>query len=89
MSYTGDWEAREAGSKRKKLAGYWKAANELRQTYQQNYKQSWAANRGLANDGPDDIPGAYPGASMTRSGDEQMVLFPSYARCHETRRVWC
>ena len=86
MSYTGDWESREPGWKRKKLAGYWKAANELKQTYKQNYRSTWG-NRGALNDGPDAMPGSYPGASMTRSGDEQLVLFPSYARRHEKQKV--
>ena len=78
MTSSGDWEP---GSRRKKLAGYWRAANELRQTYQQNYRQSYRTQ----NDGPDDIPGSYPGTSVTRGGDQQLVLFPSYARRHERR----
>ena len=69
---------RETGSRRKKLAGYLKAANELRQTYQ----SSWNTR-----DGTSDMPGAYPEGSMGRSGEEEMLLFPSYARRHVKEKV--
>ena len=78
------FDGREPG-RRRKLAGYLRAANELRQTYQQNYLQS-----GKNRDGPsdtDDMPGAFPGAVTTRDGDEQMVIFPSYARRHVKQKV--
>lgn len=64
------------GSRRRKVFEYFKAANELRQAYQ----SQWT---GQGNDlGADysDTPGAYPDVEIARSGDEEMVLFPSYAR---------
>ena len=67
-------EPRESGSRRKKLAGYLKAANDLRQAAQ----SSWGTR-----DGASDIPGAFPeGVTMGSAGDEEMILFPSYARRH-------
>ena len=74
------------GRRRQKLAGYFKAANELRQTYQQSYMQSWGTR-----DGQDEyaLPGAYPDAQLA-SGEDELVIFPSYARRHDkTRRVRC
>lgn len=65
------------GSRRQKMYSYWKAANEIRQTYQAQWQQR---NQG---DGEDQgIPGAFPDVEIVRSGDEEMVLFPSYARKH-------
>jgi len=79
----------ESGGRRRKLAGYIKAANELRQTYQQNYTQSWATRDGQG-DPADPVPGSFPGGAATRSGDEEMVVFPSYARRHVKQKVgWC
>ena len=80
-------DGREAGTRRRKLAGYLKAANELRQTYQQNYMQSWSGRDGTS-DSLESVPGAYPdGSSVARTGDEVMVLFPSYARRHNKQKV--
>ncbi|KAL9584478.1 MAG: hypothetical protein Q9203_004648 [Teloschistes exilis] len=72
------------GTRRKKLAGLIKSANELRQSYQQSYL-------GGQNDGASDydnsgMPGAFPDVAIARSGDEEMILFPSYARRHVSRR---
>lgn len=80
---------REPGARRKKLAGYLKAANELRQAYQQSYTRGWGNGGGdrLDWDQGDDTPGAFPDAAIIRSGDEEMVLFPSYARKHVKRKV--
>ncbi|KAK0653212.1 Phosphatidate phosphatase APP1 [Lasiodiplodia hormozganensis] len=79
---------REPGARRKKLAGYLKAANELRQAYQQSYTRGWGSGGGdrLDWDQGDDTPGAFPDAAIIRSGDEEMVLFPSYARKHVKRK---
>ena len=73
------------GTRRKKLAGFIKSANELRQSYQQSY------GLGLQRDGTIDyddsgMPGAFPDVAIARSGDEEMLLFPSYARRHEQRK---
>ena len=77
----GEVTGAERGTRRKKFAGYLKAANELRQSYQHSYM-----GRG-EHDGPADedsagIPGAFPDVAIARNGDEEMVLFPSYARRH-------
>lgn len=64
------------------MYGYLKAANELRQSYQAQWSQ-----RNL--DGGEDeqgIPGGYPDVEIVRSGREEMVLFPSYARPHVKRK---
>jgi phosphatidate phosphatase APP1 len=73
-------QGRERGSRRRKLAGYLKAANELRQSYQQS--SPWA-NRGVENDDEKlTIPGAFPDVAIVSHGDEQLVLFPSYCKRH-------
>lgn len=80
-------DGREAGTRRRKLAGYFKAANELRQTYQQNYMQSWGTRDGT-NDSVESIPGSGPdGLTVARTGEEEMLLFPSYARRHVKQQV--
>ncbi|KAI9882856.1 MAG: hypothetical protein M1823_005396 [Watsoniomyces obsoletus] len=73
-------EGRERGTRRRKIAGYIRAANELRQSYQQTYGVPWAARTSQddAQQGsttPGDI-------RIVEGGDEEMVLFPSYARRH-------
>ena len=71
----------ERGSRRRKLAGYLKAANELRQSYQQSYGLRGQGNE-EADENGSNIPGAFPELAVVRHGDEEMVLFPSYARRH-------
>ncbi|MCJ1286406.1 hypothetical protein MMC26_005751 [Xylographa opegraphella] len=71
----------ERGSRRKKLAGYLKAANELRQSYRDTYT-SRGANDGEAEHDDASISGAFPELVVARSGVDEMVLFPSYARRH-------
>ena len=80
-------EGREPGARRKKFAGYLRAANELRQTYQQSYKQAWN-NRDAGSDFLDGMPGGFPGAAVTRRDDEELVIFPSYARRHNATKVY-
>ncbi|THV64936.1 hypothetical protein D6D28_09500 [Aureobasidium pullulans] len=79
MSYRGyqDDAPRESGGRRKKLAGYLKAANELRQSY----ASQWTQSRDFANDS-EEQPGIFPGADVVRSGNEEMIIFPSYATKH-------
>ena len=67
----------ERGARRKKLAGYLKAANELRQSYQQSY--GLGGQRDGADDDSSAVPGAFPDSSVVRNGNEEMLLFPSYA----------
>jgi hypothetical protein len=76
-----------AGSKRAKLKGYLKAANELRQSYQQQYSSGWNNRESWVDNPEDGTPGAYPDASVVRSGSEEMILFPSYARKHYKVKV--
>ena len=66
-----------AGGRRRKVYEYFKAANELRQAYQ----SQWSSQRNEYS-GEDyyNTPGAFPDVEIARSGDEEMVLFPSYAR---------
>jgi phosphatidate phosphatase APP1 len=82
MSYQ---QSGESGGRRRKLAGYLKAANELRQTYTQQYAPNWSS-REAHYDYEDDTPGSFPDAAIVRSGEEEMILFPSYARKHIKRK---
>ena len=75
--YTGD---RVPGARREKLKGYLRAANELRQSYQDTISQK------LAESGDERMPGDFPDVEIVRNGEEEMLLFPSYARRHHTRR---
>ncbi|KAK5018829.1 hypothetical protein LTR39_000757, partial [Cryomyces antarcticus] len=75
-------EGREPGARRKKLAGYLKAASELRQSYRESYGPQWANKDPSSKEVDDGTPGAFPDAAVVRNGDEEMVLFPSYARKH-------
>ncbi|KAJ8116055.1 hypothetical protein OPT61_g2435 [Boeremia exigua] len=79
------FQSAESGSRRRKLAGYLKAANELRQTYTQQYAPNWSS-REAQYDYEDDTPGSFPDAAIVRSGEEEMILFPSYARKHIKRK---
>lgn len=65
------------GQRRQKVMGYLKAANELRQSYQQSL-----SSRSHDDHYDEGMPGAFPDADIVRSGDEEMLLFPSYARKH-------
>ena len=77
--------APERGARRRKLAGYLKAANELRQSYQQSYGLG-GQRAGDTNEDGSRIPGAFPDATVSRSGDEEMLLFPSYAVRHSVKK---
>ncbi|KAF2233216.1 hypothetical protein EV356DRAFT_503793 [Viridothelium virens] len=86
----GSGGAREPGARRKKLAGYLRAANELRQSYQQSYGSSFnvASSDGSTDHLGNDMPGAFPEAAIVRGRDEEMVIFPSYARNHTKKKQW-
>jgi phosphatidate phosphatase APP1 len=75
-------EGRERGARRRKLAGYLKAANEIRQSYQQSYSEKWGADNADMDKDLDGIPGAFPDVAIVSHGDEQLILFPSYAKRH-------
>lgn len=79
-------EGREPGARRRKIAGYLRAANELRQSYQQSYTSGWGT-RDVNVDEASETPGSFPDAAVIRAGDEEMVLFPSYARKHIKTKV--
>ena len=68
-------EVRERGARRRKIYGYLKAANEIRQSYTSQLTQD-----GSADD--QGMPGMFPDVEVVRNGNEEMVLFPSYARKH-------
>ena len=83
-----DTEPREPGARRRKFAGYLRAANELRQSYQQQYTSGWSRSRNPDGDEYiDETPGAFPDAAIVRSGDEEMIVFPSYSRKHVKTKV--
>ena len=75
-------EGRERGARRKKLAGYLQAAKEIGQSYQQSYQEKWGSSNGDFDDDSVSIPGAFPDAAIASHGDEQLILFPSYAKRH-------
>ncbi|KAJ4340581.1 hypothetical protein N0V95_007456 [Ascochyta clinopodiicola] len=79
------YQGGESGGRRRKLAGYLKAANELRQSYVQQYAPNFSSREGHY-DYEDDTPGSFPDAAIVRSGEEEMILFPSYARKHIKRK---
>jgi len=74
-------EGRERGARRRKLAGYLKAANDIRQSYQQAYTEKWGGQN-WEEDDTQGIPGAFPDVAIVSHGDEQLILFPSYAKRH-------
>lgn len=63
-------------SRRKKAYEWIKAANEVGQAY----ASRWTSQRGGSQEDYYQTPGAFPDVEIARSGDEEMVLFPSYAR---------
>lgn len=75
-------EGRERGSRRKKLAGYLQAAKEIKQSYSQSNSENWSSGNADFDDDPGGIPGAFPDVSIVSHGDEQLILFPSYAKRH-------
>lgn len=70
------------GTRREKVKGYLKAANELRQTYQAQIQQR------IQQEYDGTMPGDFPDVEIVRSGDEEMLLFPSYARKHVKRKPY-
>lgn len=83
----GSFEAgRQPGARRAKLKGYLRAANELRQSYMQAISSEWDITDSRSESLVDGVPGAYPDASIIQGGDQEMILFPSYARRHVRRR---
>lgn len=75
------YPSHERGSRRKKLAGYLKAANELRQSYVGSGQFDGENGEDYSS-----VPGSFPELKSARNGDEEMILFPSYARRHYPRK---
>jgi len=76
-------EDREPGRRRRKIAGFLRAANEIRH----NYFGSEDSGRDMSDESGTDGPGAFQDAAVARSGNEEMILFPSYARRHVKSKV--
>lgn len=68
-------EDREPGRRRRKFAGYLKAANEVRQSYTQGLSDRIHGNDNAAAQD-------FPGSTAVSNGGEEMIVFPSYARRH-------
>ncbi|OBT64003.1 hypothetical protein VE03_06666 [Pseudogymnoascus sp. 23342-1-I1] len=77
-------EAPERGGRRRKIAGYLKAANELRQSYQTAANAKWEARK--EDEDKDPMPGSFPDVSIVRHGHEELILFPSYCKRHVKRQ---
>lgn len=85
VAYAEAGGGREKGTRRKKLAGYLKAAKEMGQSYQAAYASSWGSKNAEDYDDEGGIPGAFPDVAIAAHGDEELVLFPSYAKHHERK----
>ncbi|KAJ5097935.1 hypothetical protein N7532_004936 [Penicillium argentinense] len=72
----GSGDGTAPGSRRKKAYEWLKAANELGQAY----TSRWTGPRNDSSEDYYHTPGAFPDVEIARSGDEEMVLFPSYGR---------
>lgn len=78
---------REAGARRKRLAALAgtvyragaAAATEIKEQYNNTRIRNVETSEGVS------IPGAFPQVSIIHAGEEQMVLFPSYAKRHVKR----
>ncbi|KAM0346438.1 hypothetical protein ACHAPU_005502 [Fusarium lateritium] len=78
----------ERGYRRKRLAAMAgnlyrsgaAAVTEIKESYAQT--RAGPASAGHENHGHIHIPGAFPDVAITVRGDDQMVLFPSYAKQH-------
>ncbi|EPQ66395.1 Bgt-1258 [Blumeria graminis f. sp. tritici] len=76
-------EVSERGSRRKKLTDYLKAANDMRQSYQQTYLEKWTSNYFETNDDQSRSFGNSPSNSKAATnGNQELILFPSYAKRH-------
>lgn len=81
-------EAPERGGRRRKIAGYLRAANELRQSYQTAASEKWEARK-EGDEDQEAMPGSFPSfpdVSIVRHGHEELILFPSYCKRHVKRQ---
>ncbi|KAK7428613.1 hypothetical protein QQZ08_004874 [Neonectria magnoliae] len=83
----------ERGYRRKKFAAMAGSLYRSGQAAVTEIKESYAQTRARGLDGPNEnhgrihIPGAFPDVAITVQGDDQMVLFPSYAKRH-SKQEW-
>lgn len=78
----------ERGARRKKIAGYLRTANELRLSYQNSYGPSWISGKepGWTEDQDGDY-GPLPDGALVRTEEEEIMIFPSYAKKHVKSKV--
>lgn len=78
---------RQSGGRRQKIAGFLKSANELRQSYYQGYSsRNTDIDKELDDFSGDQPTSSWPEVEVMRSGDEELVLYPSYARRRPDKR---
>ena len=81
-------QIRERGTRRKKFAGYLRTANELRLSYQSSYGPSWNYERDSEwTEEQDGEYGPLPDGALVRTEEEEILIFPSYAKKHTRRKV--
>jgi len=77
-SYDAQSGARQPGSRRAKLKGYLRAANEIRKGIAAEWDNRDSNSESLT----DGSRAVYPDAAIIHGGEQEMILFPSYARKH-------
>ncbi|KAI1378446.1 actin patch protein 1 [Hypoxylon crocopeplum] len=81
---------RERGTRRRKLAAMAGSMYRAGATAVNEIKESYYQTRSSEIDGPEaskiTIPGSFPEVAIVTKGNEQMVLFPSYAKRHVKRQ---
>ncbi|KAE8417840.1 hypothetical protein BDV36DRAFT_169847 [Aspergillus pseudocaelatus] len=82
LSSTSSWGSGggASGGRRQRVYQYLRAANELRQTYAAQWAAQINPSREYDEEYLKNTPGAFPDIEIARSEDEEMVIFPSYAR---------
>ncbi|KAI1085466.1 hypothetical protein F5B20DRAFT_5074 [Whalleya microplaca] len=77
---------RERGARRRKIAAMAGSMYRAGATAVNEIKESYAQTRAREIDTPEaskiTIPGSFPDVAIVTKGNEQMVLFPSYAKMH-------
>ena len=78
---------RQPGSRRAKLKGYFKAANDLRQDFMGHYNSGWDNRDSHFEEFGEGVPGAYPDNAVIQGGSEEMILFAGYSRHHVKKKL--